>query len=60
MNGEELWNVVIAALSSLEEELRITTGLWFRASSHDERICIYRAIDNTSSSKLSIQRIIFI
>lgn len=56
MNGETLWNVVISGLSSLGEELQTTTGLWFRASSHDGRLYADRATDNTPSSKLSMQR----
>lgn len=58
MNGEALWNTVIAGLSSSGEEIQTTTGLWFRASSHDGRLYIDKATDNTPSSELSIQRAI--
>jgi len=58
MNGEVLWNTVISGLSSSREEIQTTTGLWLRASSHDGRLYIDKAIDNMPSSKLSMQRAI--
>lgn len=56
MNAESLWNIVVSGLSSSGEELHTTTGLWFRASSHDGRLYVNRATDNTPSSELSMQR----
>lgn len=56
MNNEALWDKVISGLSSSEEELQTKTGLWFRASSHDGRLFVDRATDNTPSSEISIQR----
>jgi hypothetical protein len=56
MNGEALWNIIISGLSSSGEEIRTTTGLWFRALSHDGRLYVDRATDNTPSSELSMQR----
>ena len=56
MNGEALWNIIISGLSSLGEEIQTTTGLWFRALSHDGRLYVDRATDNAPSSELSVQR----
>lgn len=56
MSGEALWNIIISGLSSSGVELQTTTGLWFRASSHDGRLYVNRATDNTPSSELSMQR----
>jgi hypothetical protein len=56
MNGEKLWSVVIAELPSSGEEVQTSTGLWIRASSHGGRLYADRAIDNTPSSQLSMQR----
>ena len=58
MTGEAQWNIIITELSSSGEELQTTTGLWFRASSHDGRLYVDRATDNTPSSELSMQRVI--
>ena len=58
MDGETLWNSIIANLSSSGEEIQTTTGLWFRASSHDGRLYVDKATDNTPSSELSMQRVI--
>lgn len=55
MDGEALWNMVISGLSSLGEELQTTTGLWFRASSHDGRLYVDRATNNSPSNELSMQ-----
>lgn len=56
MNAEELWSFVVSRLSTSGEELQTTTGLWFRASSHDGRLYVDKATDNTPSSELSMQR----
>lgn len=56
MNAETLWNIVVSGISSSGEELQTTTGLWFRASSHDGRLYVNRATDNTPSSELSMKR----
>lgn len=56
MSGEALWNIIISGLSSSGEEIQTTTGLWFRALSHDERLYVDRATDNTPSSELSMER----
>lgn len=56
MSGEALWNIIISELSSSGVELKTTTGLWFRASSHNGRLYVDRATENTPSSELSMQR----
>ncbi|NCB42699.1 MAG: hypothetical protein EOM59_08770 [Clostridia bacterium] len=56
MDGEKLWSVVIAKLSSLGEEIQTTTGLWIRVSFHDGILYVDKAIDNKPSSDLSKQR----
>mgnify|MGYP000885798620 FL=1 len=58
MNGEALWNHIISGLSSSEEEIQTTTGLWFTASSRDGRLYVDRAINNSPSSELSMKRTI--
>lgn len=58
MNGEALWNRVILGLSSTGEELKTTTGLWFKASVQGERLYIDRATEHTPSCNLSMQRTI--
>ncbi|MBW9171214.1 hypothetical protein K2F43_08345 [Clostridium estertheticum] len=56
MNGEALWNIIISGISSSREEIKTTTGLWFRALSNDGRLYVDRATDHTPSSELSMQR----
>lgn len=56
MTGETLWNTIIAGLSSEDEEIQTTTGLWFRASSNDGRLYVDKATAHTPSSNLSMQR----
>lgn len=56
MSGEVLWNIIISGLSYSGVELKTITGLWFRASSHNGRLYVDKAIDNTPSSELSVQR----
>ena len=58
MNGEILWNSILSGLYSSGEELETTTGLWFRASSQKDKLYVDRALDNTPSSELSMQRAI--
>lgn len=58
MNGETLWNIIILGLESSGEEIHTKRGLWFRALSHDGRLYVNRATDNTPSSRLSMQRLI--
>jgi len=43
MNGEVLWNNIIARLSPAGEELETKTGLWFRASSENGSVYVDRA-----------------
>ena len=58
MKGETLWNNTIAGLPSSGEELQTTTGLWIRASSHEGKLYVDRAIDHKPSSEISMQRTI--
>ena len=55
MVGEVLWNRIISELTQ-SEEIQTTTGLWFRASSDNGKLCVDRATENAPSSELSIQR----
>lgn len=56
MNGEKLWNTLITAISSSEEEMQTKTGSWFRVSSHNGKLYVDNASDNKPSSKLNKQR----
>ncbi len=56
MGGESLWNRIVEALPVSGEEVRTSTGLWFKASSSDVRLYINKAVEHAPSSKLSMQR----
>lgn len=56
MNGDNLWKSVLTGLPSSGEELQTTTGLWFRASSQNNRLYVDKAIEHVPSSELSMQR----
>ena len=56
MNGEVLWNRIIERHSVSGEEIQTSTGLWFKVSSHECRLCVDKAVDHTPSSKLSMKR----
>lgn len=56
MTGEAIWSRAVSGLSSAEEELQTTTGLWFRASAQGERLYIDSATEHTPSCNLSKQR----
>lgn len=56
MSGEALWGKVISGLPAAGEELQTTTGLWFRVSSHGERLYIDSATEHTPSCNISMQR----
>ena len=56
MNGEALWNRIINVIHVSGEEIQTTTGLWFKASSIDGRLYVDKAVDQTPSSELSMQR----
>jgi len=56
MVGEVLWNRIISELTQSGEEIQTTTGLWFRASSDNGKLCVDRATENAPSRELSIQR----
>jgi len=56
MNGETLWDRILSSLSSSEEELKTTTGRWFRAFSLSDKLFVDRAQNHTPSSELSMKR----
>ena len=56
MDGETLWNRIIELLSLSGEEVQTTTGLWFKASSYNDRLYINKAEEHAPSSEISIQR----
>lgn len=58
MNGETLWNMIVARLSDNDEELQTITGLWFLASSDGQRLFVDKSINNAPSSQISKQRVI--
>jgi len=58
MTGETLWNIIIDSLTSSEEELQTTTGLWFKVSSSNGKLYVNRATRHEPSSKLTTERVI--
>lgn len=58
MNSEQLWNSIVFGLSSSEEELQTTTGLWFRASSENDKLFVEQAVNHSPSSDLTKPRTI--
>lgn len=55
MSGEALWKRIIEVLPVSGEEIQITTGLWFRASSQDGRLYVEKAVNHAPFSELSVQ-----
>jgi len=56
MSGEALWNRIIEVIPVSGEEIQTTTGLWFKVSSIDSRLYVDKAVDQSPSSELSMQR----
>ncbi|XAM38301.1 hypothetical protein TPHSE_25850 [Terrisporobacter petrolearius] len=56
MNGEILWDLIISRLTSKEEELQTTTGLWFKSYLKDDRLFVGCAKNHSPKSKITKPR----
>jgi hypothetical protein len=56
INCEQLWDTIISKLSSTNEELQTTTGLWFKAYVKNGRLFVDGASDHSPSSRITKTR----
>ncbi|MGD9676999.1 MAG: hypothetical protein AB7V16_01375 [Vulcanibacillus sp.] len=58
MISEKLWDNIISKLTSSENEIQTTTGLWFKAYVKEQRLFVDKANNHYPSSKLTKPRTI--